>query len=455
MPTPSVADDAARFSPQPDAAAFVHNVIADYLSSCEPARDFARRLRDETGTRFVDWIDHISLPDEPKLLETMADIGFQAVEDAPQIWRHPGAIFPAVRIHHDADTHVALKVESVADFAATHNLRGATEGEPLSQFRRMTAWRDGEARLQVVERHGFAGFEPIDNSDGERLASVYHLESFRRRVRDFDDDAQGFDEAGRLIGRAADELGVDWAADLFFRAERDYWQRRNRAARVQKARQDALGVGWANHDHHTYRSSRASFTRLIAALEQLGFNCRERFYAGREAGWGAQVLEQPVCGVVIFADVDLSAEEVTGDFAHEPLGPRDELGTVGLWCKLHGEAFLQAGMHHLEAQFDFDAARKQLAAAGVNTMKPFTDMPHLKQAFTEGERWPVSESRIDASLRDGFITAEQAEAFKRDGALGSHLEILERNDGYKGFNQSGINDIILETDPRRQAAATA
>ena len=36
-----------------------------------------------------------------------------------------------------------------------------------------------------------------------------------------------------------------------------------------------------------------------------------------------------------------------------------------------------------------------------------------------------------------------------EGARGSHLEILERNEGYKGFNQSCINDIILRTDPRR------
>ena len=31
-----------------------------------------------------------------------------------------------------------------------------------------------------------------------------------------------------------------------------------------------------------------------------------------------------------------------------------------------------------------------------------------------------------------------------------HLEILERNDGYKGFNQTGISEIIRETDPRNQ-----
>ena len=30
-------------------------------------------------------------------------------------------------------------------------------------------------------------------------------------------------------------------------------------ARIQKRRQDLLGLGWANHDHHTFRSSRAHF----------------------------------------------------------------------------------------------------------------------------------------------------------------------------------------------------
>ena len=34
------------------------------------------------------------------------------------------------------------------------------------------------------------------------------------------------------------------------------------------------------------------------------------------------------------------------------------------------------------------------------------------------------------------------------GAVGSHLENLERNDGFKGFNQTGVTEIIKETDPR-------
>jgi hypothetical protein len=83
-------------------------------------------------------------------------------------------------------------------------------------------------------------------------------------------------------------------------------------------------------------------------------------------------------------------------------------------------------------------------------MKPFTDFPHLRQAFTQGERWPVREERIARLLADGRITPEQAATFRADGAIGSHLENLERNEGFKGFNQTGVTEIIHATDPRKQ-----
>jgi len=155
-----------------------------------------------------------------------------------------------------------------------------------------------------------------------------------------------------------------------------------------------------------------------------------------------------VCGITIFADVDMTPEELSGDFAHEVLPPRNQLGTVGLWCKLHGEAFLQAGMHHLECQFDFDAVSEQLATEGVGSMPPFTNFEYLRQAFTAGEIWPVDPHRLEIALSEGFITAEQAEQFRLHGAVGSHLEILQREQGYKGFNQTGISEIIKATDPR-------
>jgi hypothetical protein len=266
-----------------------------------------------------------------------------------------------------------------------------------------------------------------------------------------ENDADGYLNAAKIIDSSS--LPTDMKCALWFEAERRYWQRRNRAAQVQKARQDKLGLGWGNHDHHTYRCSRRSFKHLVTVWEKLGFQCRERFYAGREAGWGAQVMEQTNAGIITFNDVDLTPDELMGDFSHDGLQPREKLGTVGLWCALHGDSFNQAGMHHLEAQFDFDSLREQLEREdGVKTMKPFTNFPYLRQAFTEGERWKVSEKRIARALASGYITEAQAQQFREHGAIGSHLENLERNEGFKGFNQKGVSEIIAKTDPRKNVA---
>ena len=96
----------------------------------------------------------------------------------------------------------------------------------------------------------------------------------------------------------------------------------------------------------------------------------------------------------------------------------------------------------------FAATRDQLKEAGIETMRPFTDLPYLRQAFTKGEQWMVDPARIERIRSAGLITDAQAEQFLSKGALGSHLEILQREEGYKGFNQHGINEIISATDPR-------
>ncbi len=208
-------------------------------------------------------------------------------------------------------------------------------------------------------------------------------------------------------------------------------------------------MGWANHDHHTFRSSRRHFPQLIRLFEMLGFQCRERFYAGKDAGWGAQVMDHPGCRLVLFLDVDLLPEEVNVDFRHHPLPELNKLGTVGLWCALHGDSILKAGMHHLEAQFMFEELTQDLAQAGVGMMSPFSDLPYLRQAFTKGERWPVAPSKLEKLLENGSITKEQADRFLSEGAIGSHLENLQRREGYKGFNPKNVSSIIQQTDPRK------
>ncbi|WP_417388753.1 hypothetical protein [Gimesia sp.] len=436
----------------PETAAFLFQRITGFCKRSALIQEFADQLQLKTGTRLLDWVDHLELKWSDALQQQLIELGYVAVKGAKaHLLLHPEGMFPAIQASDSDVERIFVRVESVADFLTIHQceLELPITGEIGSAVRQRVVINENGLELHVIERHGAPISAVLPDADVRLL--LKHAEAFQLRKRDFDDDVAGFAEAEILIKAAIDDLGVDRTCDLFFAAERDYWQQRNAVARIQKARQDSMGMGWANHDHHTFRSSRPHFWRLISVLELLGFELRERFYAGREAGWGAQVLEQPAARVVIFADVDLSPEEVSQDFAHEPLPELKQLGTVGLWCRLHGEAFLQAGMHHLECQFDFDAARQQLSEENsVKTMKPFTDLPHLKQAFTAGEIWPVEESRIQSLLEDGLINEEAAERFRLQGAIGSHLEILQREEGFKGFNQTGINEIILETNPLKQ-----
>ncbi len=446
-----------NWSPQPDAERLLMRLLDDVLSRNSAARALKSAMHDVAGTRLFDWLDSIHVHDTPTIRAELATTGFVPDRDRSGpiegVVVHPGAMFPRVRLSTEAGSAIYVKVDSVADYIAAHRLEGTCiEGQPLGLTRRARISVENEAGLWVIERHGYKGFDVPVVSPREAAHVLMHAEIFRLRRRDFADDAEGFAHANKLIDAAIADLGVDRTCDLWFEAERRFWMARNRAAQVQYARQNRLGLGWANHDHHTYRCSRRNFVSLIAVWEKLGFVCRERYHAGAQAGWGAQILEQPITGIITFNDVDLAPEELFADFAHEPLPPRDQLATVGLWCALHGDSFLQAGMHHLECMFDFDSLRTQLESeASIKMMKPFTDFPHLRQAFTEGERWKVNPDRLSALLERGQINQEQATQFRQSGALGSHLENLERNAGFKGFNQKGVSEIIAATDARKHA----
>lgn len=437
---------------------YLRQHIDSFLTRNAAAKQMAERMRQETGTDFFEWVDHLTLPstEEKALLEL--DFAQESVEvpHGEIVLHHPRATLPRVLLTAERNRQVlAIRPESMAEFVAANALPGPIEGSPCARLRRVVISDENGARFKAVERNGYRGFVPAPFHAADLRDFVEARELWLTRRRRGVTDDEGFRAAEEVLTRSLELVGRDLSCQFFFAEERRYWESRNRAARVQKRRQDALGLGWGNHDHHTFRCSRQHFVDLIEFLRRLGFEKRERYYAGAEAGWGAQISEQPHAGIVVFADVDLLPEETAVDFSKIRLGPSPRLGTVGLWVGLHGESFLDAGMHHLEARFEFDLLRSQLEKQGVATMKPFSEFEFLRQAFTEGEGWPVLQERAKKLLHENLITSDQFQKFLKEGAIGSHLENLQRHGGYKGFNQKSVSVIINATDPRKNLAAAA
>jgi hypothetical protein len=467
----------------PEAEAYLLDRLDEAVDAMPPLRAFGTELRAQASSRLADWVDHLVVAggDHPRRL--LNDLGFEQeevpAEPGDTVYHHPGTMLPRIVLRDKADAApgttvaAAIQVEDISLFLmsrpglwtppghGTHQPAVPIEGTPVSPYRRARIWEAPERHrghengreVLVVERRGHGGFVPTTMPPDYPQRYLAAFEAWATRPRLFADRRAGMEQTLALARSLVSELGTDTAAWIAFAAERARWQRRNRAGQVQKARQDSLGLGWANHDHHTFRSSRDVFPLLIQILETFGFRARERFYAGAEAGWGAQVMEQPVCRLAVFADVDLSPGEVEGDFAHTPLPPRQELGTVGFWCALHGESMLSAGLHHLAGRFHFDAATADLAGWGIQMMRPFSDFSYLRQAFTQGERWPVAPDRLERLAAAAQIDAAQRAQFAKGGAIGSHLENIQRGEGFKGFNQQTVSDIIRRTDPRARFGA--
>lgn len=437
---------------QPEAEKLLLEIVDQAMRANEFIANLQQELLKHTSTRLFDWIDHVVVGYSPTMEKDLETSGFISDHATPsyRVFHHPGAQLPRL-IMRDNDhpvVGIAVSVESIADFLMVRGISGWIEGSPLSGFRRCNVSTDNDVSLWVVERRGTQTMEPTYPDEGFLEKYLEAAEKWQSRPRELEDEDEGVARTLAVAEELVNMLGEDLAAWVVLECERKYWQSRNTAGQIQKNRQDRLGMGWANHDHHTFRSSRRHFVQLVRLFEILGFHCRERFYAGSEAGWGAQVMENPKSRLVLFLDVDLAPHEIEVDFAHHALPEVHHLGTIGLWCALHGDSVLKAGMHHLEAQFMFDQLTHDLGAAGVGMMDPFSSFPYLKQAFTHGEVWHVSPRRIENLLTEGKITSEQADKFKSYGAVGSHLENLQRREGYKGFNQKNVSFIIRETDPR-------
>ena len=249
-----------------EAENFLLERIDAFLTENSFARILSQRMRDETGTLFLDWVDHLVLPasGEAKLRET----GFtddplgENRGNLKALW-HPEAMLPRILLveaNAKYPAAIAIRPALVADFAAVHGITNEIEGEPLSRFRKMLAYKENGCELYAIERRGYRGYLPAPVDLKKFLAA---RELWQTRRRRWEDDAKGFAHSLERLQRLIDLVGRDLACHLVFEEERAYWQKRNRAGTEQKRRQDSLGLGWANHDHHTFRSSRRHFIDLI------------------------------------------------------------------------------------------------------------------------------------------------------------------------------------------------
>ncbi|MFN7176033.1 MAG: hypothetical protein ACK4MX_04005 [Thermaurantiacus sp.] len=433
------------WAPQPAAEAAFRAWLDAALAANPAAADLGIRLHEGAAIRLRDLVDFVSITAEDRAAQLLPN-GWSSAEDG--VWRNPAGMFPPIVL---GETNaIWLRVESVAAFLAAHGLEAPVRGAAHGALRLALALPHQDFGIGVVERNGSAGFEAADDDPAEIRAARITLQRFRARRRQFDSVEAGLAHTEQLVDGALAELGAAHrVCALWLSAEREYWMQRCHPGRLQKSRQDALGVGWANIDHHTYDSSRAHYRHTIRILEKLGYELREMLYAGDMAGWGSQVLEQPAIGSTIFADVDLAPHELDLDFAHEALPPLERHRRAGILCALHGESILEQGLNHIACFYDQAAFRAQLAGLGIRTMPPFSDMPHLYQELTHGDWAAVDPDRVDALERAGHLPPEEAERIRLEGAIVTHLENIERNDGYKGFNKPGIDGVLRKLDPRR------
>ncbi len=435
-----------------EAKTFLSGLVDDFMDEHNRAAEMASTIEWGSATRFLDWIDHMVIPQDSVDEFDLQYLGFVEDTEAETMYgarcfRHMGSVLFPILLRPGNLKELAIKVHELDDFRKSHVRTAEIMGDPFAKYRWLDVTREHNNLLTAVERRGYGGY--VLEEEYDINAYKITLDAFRTRNREFHTDGEGISTTHDLVVAQLDDLDTDRVADAWFRAEREYFASHCKAATIVKERQDHLGLGLANHDHHAYRCSREHFNKVVGILELLGLRKREAYFVGDQAGWGAQVMENPVGPFVAFCDMDLAADEQGFDFASKGFEPLDELGSIGLWVGLHGESMLQAGLHHLAIHVNFERAIQDLDTRNISCMPPFSDFDFLRQSFTVPERWSVDQERAVELMEGKFIGQDDLDAFGSVGATGSHLELIERNDGFKGFNQDSVSTIITHTDPRK------
>src|SRR6201995_2411575 len=123
-----------------EAENFLLERIDAFLKENTFARVLSNRMREETGTLFLDWVDHLHLPKTDE--KVLRDLGFtddplgenQAGRKA--LW-HPEAMLPRVLLAATNAKYppvLAIRPEYLEEFVAMHGVTNEIEGEPFSRY---------------------------------------------------------------------------------------------------------------------------------------------------------------------------------------------------------------------------------------------------------------------------------------------------------------------------------
>ena len=190
------ADKNALFDWQryPDSADLVANWVHKIVDANPLAASLRQRMLDETGTRLIDWVDHLCLPDADE--ELLVNAGFQLGETgSEQVWRHGGGMFPRVRVGAFDQLGMSIRVDSIEDFVRVHavdaNIAGFFALRKNRDFAELDhLWVDppfigkGLGRLlldRAVEVCRGEGIERIE-IDSDPYAEPFYLRMGARRI---------------------------------------------------------------------------------------------------------------------------------------------------------------------------------------------------------------------------------------------------------------------------------
>ena len=264
---------AHAFHPEPIASDLAHALVSDFLERSPAAQKLAEHLLAATGSRFRDALDVLSVGGNDELSKAASVDRLRRTGDS-------GDTSDAARASSGSTRPRSFRCSSSGKTKSSAGTCAWTRSSIFSKAPRRRRSRSRAKPVRSCAARSSRTNRPSSGSSNARPTGAVttsasavregpgaalvarHLQAFRLRPRPLDDPERGFEAALGLVRAAQNELGETVACELFFEAERRFYTRKNRAARVQKARQDALGLGWFNRDHHTYRSSRAAFRSL-------------------------------------------------------------------------------------------------------------------------------------------------------------------------------------------------